>query len=264
MAKCNKCSLIFLDFEPDRKFFTDYYSNEFFNDPGTKHAYSDYEKEAKSLKESFEIRSNIISRYRSGGILLDLGCATGAFLETASKYWQACGVDISEYAVFQAKQKKLDVFCGEIQDSPYIKQKFDIITLWDTIEHVTDPKLTIQHINKILKPGGIIAMTTGDVGSVISRLCERFWHLYNIPQHLSFFDKFTITKLLEDENFVVREILYLPINLTLDYLLFRFMTFYKLSFMRPLYRSLRGLNILDKSININLYDIMFVIAQKKI
>ena len=263
VAKCDTCGMVFLDFDPDEKFFTDYYSKEFFNDKGTKHAYNDYEKEAGSLKKSFIRRSDIIKKYKDNGSLLDLGCATGAFMETASKYWQVAGVDISEYAISQAKLKNLDVFCGELKDSLYVKQKFDVIPLWDTIEHVSNPKLTIQQADKILNTGGILALTTGDIDSVFSKLCGRFWHLYNIPQHLSFFDKTTVPKLLEDEGFIVREILYLPINLTLDYLLFRLITFYKLDFLRPFYKYLKGLNLLDKSININLYDIVFVVAQTK-
>lgn len=263
VAKCDNCGLVFLDFNPDEKFFTDYYSKEFFNDSGTKHAYSDYEKEAESLKKSFILRSTIINRYKDSGRLLDLGCATGVFLKTASKYWRTCGVDISEYAISGAKLKNLDVFCGELQNSPYVKLKFDVITLWDTIEHVANPKLTIHQAGKILNPGGVLALTTGDVGSVFSKLCGKFWHLYNIPQHLSFFDKSTITKLLEDEDFVVKEILYLPINLTFDYLLFRLITFYTLGFLQPFYGYLKKVNILNRSVNINLYDIMFVIVQKK-
>ncbi len=263
VAKCDTCGMVFLDFDPDGKFFTEYYSKEFFNDTGTKHAYSDYEKEAESLKKSFIKRCNIIKKYKDNGALLDLGCATGAFLETATRYWKVFGVDISEYATSQAKLKNLDVFCGNLNDSPYIKYKFDVITLWDTIEHISNPKLTIRQSSKILNQGGILTLTTGDVGSVFSKLCGRFWHLYNIPQHLSFFDKFTVSKMLEDEGFIVREILYLPINLTLDYLLFRLITFYNLGFLRPLYKYLKQLNILDKNININLYDIMFVVAQKK-
>ena len=262
VAKCNECGMTFLNFDPDDKFFTNYYAEDFFNDPGIKHAYSDYEKEAESLKKSFKDRVNIISTYQPGGTLLDVGCATGAFMEVAASNWDVYGVDVSEYAIEQAKKKNLKAFSGVIRDSPFKDQKFDVVTLWDTIEHVADPQETIQQISEMTKPGSVVALTTGDVGSSIAKLSGRYWHLYNIPQHLSYFDKTTITKMLKQAGFEIVEILYPPIHLSLDYLVFRFVTFYKLKFAFNLYTSLKKTGLLNANLNINLYDIMFVVAKK--
>src|SRR3990172_6416454 len=98
VAKCNECGLTFLNFDPDNEFFSNYYAEDFFNDPGIKHAYSDYEKEAESLKKSFKSRIAILSKYQSNGTLLDIGCATGAFMEVTSSRWDVYGIDVSEYA----------------------------------------------------------------------------------------------------------------------------------------------------------------------
>ncbi|EKD96516.1 MAG: methyltransferase type 11 [uncultured bacterium] len=262
VAKCSECGLTFLNFDPDEKFFYNYYSEDFFNDPGIKHAYSDYEKEAESLKKSFKNRVDILSKYHGSGTLLDVGCATGAFMEVASSKWDVYGVDVSEYAVEQAKKKNLKAFAGVIKDSPYINQKFDVVTLWDTIEHVSDPLETIQQLSEMTKPGSIVALTTGDVGSFMARLSGKFWHLYNIPQHLSYFNKNTITRMFKESKFEVVEIIYPSIQLSLDYLLFRFVTFYKLKFAFSFYKLLKKTGILKPNLNINLYDIMLVVAKK--
>ncbi|EKD96185.1 MAG: methyltransferase type 12, partial [uncultured bacterium] len=235
---------------------------DFFNDPGIKHAYSDYEKEAESLKKSFKSRVDIIHKYCDSGILLDVGCATGAFMEVASSKWDVYGVDVSAYAIEQAKKKNLEVFSGVLKDSPYIYQKFDVATLWDTIEHVSDPLETIQQLNEMTKPGSVVALTTGDVGSLVAKLSGKYWHLYNIPQHLSYFDKNTITRMFKESGFEVVEIIYPSIQLSLDYLLFRLVTFYKLKFAFNFYKLLKKTGILRPNLNINLYDIMLVVAKK--
>ncbi|MBI2620998.1 class I SAM-dependent methyltransferase [candidate division WWE3 bacterium] len=262
VAKCGECSLVFLNFDPADSFFVDYYSKDFFNDRGTKHAYSDYEKESNSLNRAFAERINTLRKYHGGGTLLDIGCATGTFMKAARASWKVKGVDVSEYAVLQAKKKDLDVFSGELEGSPYTNQKFDIVTLWDTIEHLGDPRKTLRQISKITTPGSVIALTTGDVESTTSRLCGKLWHLYNIPQHLTFFGKGTITKLLGEEGFEVKEISYPPMYLTLDYLLFRLITFYKLAFAFPIYENLKKRGALNPTTKINLHDIVLVVAVK--
>src|SRR3989344_7184175 len=90
VVKCKECSFVFLNFDPDEKFFTNYYSEEFFNDTGSKHAYSDYEKEAISLKKTFlgrvkRLKKLAKSTKSNKKTLLDVGCATGSFMEVASK-----------------------------------------------------------------------------------------------------------------------------------------------------------------------------------
>lgn len=263
IVKCQKCDLIFLNFDPDSEFLKHYYSEDFFNDPGIKHAFSNYEEEAPSLKKTFTDRIARICKYVKNGTLLDIGCATGTFLEAAASYWKVCGVDVSDYAILQARTKGLEAYTGEIQNISVVNtSRFDVVTLWDTIEHVADPGEVIKYVNKIVLPGGVVALSTGDVGSVFSKLCGRYWHLYNIPQHLSFFDKTTITTLLEENGFKIMEITYQPSHLTLDYLLFRFITFYKLQMLMPIYKYLKEKGYLNGDVKINLYDIMLVIAQK--
>jgi len=262
VAKCNICGFVFLNFDPDASFFSNFYSAEFFNDSGTRHAYNDYESEAQSMKKTFANRVDALRKYGQGGSLVDIGCATGAFMERATRFWKTYGIDVSRYAIDLAKKKNLDVVCGDLLTTQFNNQKFDVVTLWDTIEHVTDPRSTLKRIYEITNTGGVVALTTGDVGSLTARLCGKFWHLYNIPQHLSFFSKQSITDILKETGFSVREISYPPLTLTTDYLAFRLVTFYKLNFALPLYKFLKKFGFLKYEIKINLYDIMFVIATK--
>lgn len=263
VTKCGNCGLVFLNFAPSDKFLSDYYAEDFFNDSGTKDGYSDYKEEAVNLERTFRRRINILKRYQEkGGALLDIGCATGEFMKLAAEYWNVYGVEISSYASRVAEERGLNVFNGKLEQSPYLNSGFNVVTLWDTIEHVAEPLDTMRLINKIVRPKGIVALTTGDVGSFTSRACGRYWHLYNIPQHLSYFGKETITDLLKRSGFKVVEITYPALNFTLDYLLFRSITLYNLKFALPAYRKFTHKGLLNLNIKINLFDVMLVIAQK--
>jgi len=263
VAKCGNCGLVFLNFAPSDRFLSDYYAEDFFNDSGTKDGYSDYKEEAVNLERTFRRRIDILKRYQEkGGTLLDVGCATGEFMKLAAEYWNVYGVEISSYASRAAGEKGLNVFNGKLEQSPYLNSGFNVVTLWDTIEHVAQPLETMRLISRIVKPKGIVALTTGDVGSFVSRACGRYWHLYNIPQHLSYFDKGTITDLLKRSGFKTVEIAYPALNFTLDYLLFRSITFYNLKFALPAYKKFTHKGLLNSNIKINLFDVMLVIAQK--
>lgn len=263
VMRCKDCSLVFLNFAPSDKFLRDYYAEDFFNDPGTKDGFSDYKEEAANLERTFRRRIDILKRYHEkDGALLDIGCAIGEFMELAAEYWDVYGVEISTYASRIAGEKGLKVFNGKLEQSPYLNSGFNLVTLWDTIEHVADPLETMRLINRIVKPKGIVALTTGDVGSFTSKVCGRYWHLYNIPQHLSYFDKETMGDLLKRSGFRMVEITYPSLNFTLDYLLFRLVTFYGLKFALPAYKELSRKGLLNLNLKINLFDVMLVIAQK--
>lgn len=263
VAVCRSCGFIFLNFSPSQSFLKKYYSEDFFKDPGTKHGFSDYEGEVRNLRKTFWARIQVLRNYRPGGSLLDVGCATGTFMEAAAPFWEVSGVEISDYASRMAQGKGLKVFQGSLENSPYVDLKFDVVTLWDTLEHLAEPRQTIERLGKMTSPGGIVALTTGDVKSLVARVSGRFWHLYNIPQHLSFFDPKSISDLFAGSGLKIREIGYPRLNFTLDYLFFRFVTFYKIGALDPFYRWLKEKKLLDWDIKLNLFDIMLVVAQKE-
>ncbi len=264
VCRCKACNLVFLNFDPTPTFLKEYYAEDFFNDTGKKHGYSHYENESKSFHATFLERIKQIRKFSDGGSLLDVGCATGTFLEAASKYWDVSGSEISAYAAKMARQKGFEVYEGGVEELKHLTTQFDVVTMWDVIEHVAQPVKTIKLIGNIVKPGGIVALTTGDVGSLVARLSGRKWHLYNIPQHLSYFDTDTIRKLLEQGGFTAKEICYPGLHLTLDYLFFRFITSYKWSFASAWYQRFSQSRFSKIALKMNLFDIMLVIAQKNV
>ena len=101
------------------------------------------------------------------GILLDLGCGLGYFLKEMSKFssWETFGYDISQQAVDYAKRQLglKNIFHGRIQDSNFDKNSFDIITLWDVIEHLPNPDPLLAYSQSLLKKNGILFIHTPNI-----------------------------------------------------------------------------------------------------
>jgi 2-polyprenyl-3-methyl-5-hydroxy-6-metoxy-1,4-benzoquinol methylase len=133
---------------------------------------------------------------KKGAKILDIGCATGDFIKAAKSEFHMWGVDVSEFAVKQARIENPEipnqVYVGNIESQEFPEGFFDAIVLWDVIEHLWNPSKTILNLIKILKPGGIVVLSTPNIGSLAARLMGKYWPFITIPEHLSFFNKKTI------------------------------------------------------------------------
>jgi 2-polyprenyl-3-methyl-5-hydroxy-6-metoxy-1,4-benzoquinol methylase len=138
------------------------------------------------------------------GRLLDVGCATGDWVKAAGEAgFQASGIEISHYAGNIARERGLDVHVGTLLDAPYGDGEFDVITMWDVIEHVPDPVLEARKLLSLLKPGGAVVMATPNVGSLRARREGANWHGFRVSQeHVLFFTPDTLGKVLRKAGFV--------------------------------------------------------------
>ena len=106
------------------------------------------------------------------GRVLDVGCAFGTFLKVArDRGWQPSGVEVSQYSSAAARKRwGLDVFTGDLSDAPLDNESFDLITFWDVIEHVLDPRRALERAWRLLRPGGCVLVTTDNFDCFISSL----------------------------------------------------------------------------------------------
>jgi SAM-dependent methyltransferase len=165
----------------------------------------------KALLLPFFIRFKLHERnwgklpYEGSGEILDVGCGTGRYLEwMREKGWKANGIDMSEAAVEKARQKGLDARAGDLLDgSPWAKGSFDVVTMWDVIEHLSAPAPTLRVIHGLLRPGGRLLVATPNIDSVPARLLGTYWMPLEMPRHLTCFSPSTIKGLLEKTGFRV-------------------------------------------------------------
>lgn len=94
------------------------------------------------------------------GRLLDVGCGLGYFVKKISEYknWEASGCEILKTAADFAREKLYlkNIYCGKLEEAEFGEAYFDIITMWDVIEHFPDPGAMLVSINRLLKPGGFL------------------------------------------------------------------------------------------------------------
>jgi SAM-dependent methyltransferase len=140
------------------------------------------------------------------GKVVDIGCATGDFLEEARAGGFDCeGIEPCAWSGAIARERGFVVHPELLSEfSPGHRDEYDIATLWGVIEHFADPVAEVRRIAGILKPGGLLAIWTGDVDSITSRgLGRRWWYWQG--QHIQYFTRRSLDRLLVSEGLSVVE-----------------------------------------------------------
>ena len=156
------------------------------------------------------------------GRLLDIGTAAGAFVAAARKRgWQAEGCEPNAWmADWGSRHYGITIRQGGLFEQSYPDGSFDVITLWDVIEHTPDPKAVLDRCRALLKPGGVLVVNYPDIGSWIARALGRRW-LFLTSVHLYYFDRRTMRMLLEKTGYSVEQVRPHFQRLELDYILLR-------------------------------------------
>ena len=142
------------------------------------------------------------------GRLLDVGCATGIFLDGMRTLgWQVAGVEPTASAVEYARTRfALDVFEGRLEEAPFADHSFDVITLWDVLEHVHEPKQVLAKIHQLLRPGGLLVMSLPNPDSIEARLLGPYWAGWDLPRHLNLFRPRQLRQHLPQMGFEINKI----------------------------------------------------------
>jgi 2-polyprenyl-3-methyl-5-hydroxy-6-metoxy-1,4-benzoquinol methylase len=139
----------------------------------------------------------------AGRRLLDVGAFIGVFVEVAKvSGWSAKGVEPSEWAVVEARGRGLDLVRGTLDDLSEESGTFDVVTMWDVIEHFHDPAAEVRKARGLLRPGGLLALHTMDIGSLVARLSRSRWP-WLMDMHLHYFSRRTLARLVERAGFRV-------------------------------------------------------------
>lgn len=135
--------------------------------------------------------------------LLDVGCHIGVMVELAQERgWEAWGVEPSKWAAEQAQKRGLHVINSILAEANLQDNYFDVVTMWDVIEHLPDPAAELVNVHRVLKPGGIFAIHTIDIESLFARFMGKRWP-WLMEMHLYYFSPRTLGKMLEKNGFKV-------------------------------------------------------------
>ncbi len=135
--------------------------------------------------------------------LLDVGCGAGFFMAEARKHgWEVEGVEILPSAVeYARKEFNLKVHIGEIAELPLPDGHYDVITMWETIEHLQNPMAILEQVNRLLRPGGLLALSTPNFSSLVRLLIRYRWPSIGPGDHIIYFTPKTMTKMLRLNGF---------------------------------------------------------------
>jgi SAM-dependent methyltransferase len=187
ILRCEQCGLgraETVGFDPESYYTSDYFSGK------RPDGYADYIGTENILRRGFAGIVEFIRKFRASGQLLEVGCAYGFFLQEAKHFFDVSGIELADDVAEHCRRSGLIVFTGKADEILLGRLgTTDVIVLLDVIEHLPSPRDTIALLVNHLDPGGIIVITTGDFGSLYSRVAGTHWRLMTPPQHLWFFSQ---------------------------------------------------------------------------
>jgi SAM-dependent methyltransferase len=142
---------------------------------------------------------------KAPGKILDVGCSTGIFLDAMrTAGWDTLGIEITPGAVTYARERfDLCVLDGQLLDHHLESMSFDSVTFWDVLEHTFDPLKNLQEANRLLKIGGIVALTVPHWEGIDRKMFGETWIGFDSPRHLYVFPKETLFNMLAESGFQV-------------------------------------------------------------
>jgi len=192
-VKCNNCHLIYVNPIEKRNKINEAYSQR---------KCVDVAIIKESRLRATESQVGLIKRYGNGTRLLDVGCGEGFFLFNASKAgYIVKGIELSQDAAAYARSEfGLDVEAKSFEELRFSENHFDVVTLWQVLEHVPFPLIIIKEIHRILKPGGMLVITTPDIGGVPAKILKkRWWCITRL--HINQFTTKTLTNIIKNAGF---------------------------------------------------------------
>lgn len=220
VVRCTACRFIYTTLPVNKEVLQEMYAESYYHTDSREQYYFENVITAETVRaENSNIRDfrhglDEIEKYCAGGKLLDVGCAIGVFLAMAKhRGWDVVGVDVSPFASSYAREKLgVNAIAGELEDAGFPDRHFDVITLWDVIEHFPDPIATLREIRRILKDDGVLFVNTPNEQSLL-KVLARFFYLASAGRftypvhkmyhewHLSYFTAQSLTTVLARSGF---------------------------------------------------------------
>ena len=228
LYQCKNCELVFIHPQPDTDSLKAYYPESYLphNPPqrskifSSNHlipalrrwvfsSFNNGDKAVRPICRRFlanfynrlSYRSLPISRWV--GCLLDVGSGVGSYLSIVEELgWQAVGVEPSVPAAqYASSNYGVRIESASFEEFTYPEKSFDVITMWHSLEHFSDPKFILDKTKVLLKPGGMLMLGLPNHSSLDRRIFEDFWNGYEIPLHLYHFSPKSIQAMLGRAGF---------------------------------------------------------------
>ena len=193
LLKCSDCSFVFMRRIPTQEELYDHYSV---------YAYEKEKEISLATKLSYFKLLNKFGKYRKSNKILDVGCGEGWFLELAKeRCWEIYGTEFSARAIEICEGKGIKIYKGVLNPENMEETNFDIIISSETLEHINNPRQECSNIYKLLRKGGLFYITTPNFNSYLRLIQKEKYSIIEYPEHLSYYSKKTLDKLLQQSGF---------------------------------------------------------------
>jgi SAM-dependent methyltransferase len=202
LVRCRRCRLVRIDPMPEAEALLAQYDGGYFADGAR--GYVDYVADEAVYRAEFRRRLRVIRAAGGRGVLLDVGCASGALLaEAGALGFDARGLEPAEDMARRAAERTgRPVHAGSLDDALLAPVSFDVVTLFDVLEHVPDPVRALRKLRIALRPGGLLALTVPDFGGWWARLAGARWPFITPWEHVLYFTRRTLALALREAGFV--------------------------------------------------------------
>ena len=200
LARCRGCGLVSVHPLPDPAAALAQYDASYFRG-GT--GYRDYEGEEAVFRAEFRRRLTTLAAAGARGRLLDVGCASGAFLlEAQAAGFAVTGIEPAPDAARTARARaNAPVHAGPVESADLAPASFDVVTCFDALEHVVDPVAALRRFRGWLRPEGLLALTVPDFGGLWARVSGKRWPFVTPTEHLHYFTRRTLARALAAAGF---------------------------------------------------------------
>jgi 2-polyprenyl-3-methyl-5-hydroxy-6-metoxy-1,4-benzoquinol methylase len=195
LVRCSKCTCVWQPVPPAPEGMGAHYTEDYHN--------AIMRAGESNSGARWKLQHDLIARFKQGGRILDIGCSSGAFLSTMDKAkWELYGTELSrETAELARKSTGATIFTGEASEAPYPPNSFDVITSFDLLEHVYDPRVFLSRVLEWLKPGGVYCLNLPNIDSWESRLFGSYWYGLEMPRHITHFSPTSLAHVMKSLGF---------------------------------------------------------------
>ena len=201
VLQCPSCTLQMqseIPSDPAIHYDRDYYEGR------AEYSYRDERAKAAYDRHVWRARLRNIARFRPPPAdFLDVGCAFGGFVsEAAFAGYRARGMDVSQFAVDEARKRGVDCLHDTLCNPrlPLEADSLDIVTMIEVFEHLEDPLLAMENLRRILRPGGLLLIQTANFCGRQALKEGRDYHYY-LPGHLFYYSTISLRRLFEKYGF---------------------------------------------------------------
>lgn len=265
VVRCSDCGLVYVTPRLRPEVLPEVYAGDYWrSDSPKQRGYADYVADAPLYLRTFEKRWRLVRRFAPRpGRALDVGCAAGYWLRVlAERGWEVAGVEPSAEIAAHARHAlgPSRVHAGDLASARFEAGRFDLVTLWDVVEHVPDPVALLREAARVLAPEGVLVLETQNVESRFARLLGPRWQHYKHLEHLYHFGPGSLSALLARSGLepVHRTARYGGKHVSVGFLRERATRLHP-----ALARLLRPLALVDRwHAYVNVFDEMVVVARR--